>query len=64
MPSFRSQRRMMQALHGKGDTDEAFPYFLAEHLHKTVREIQDMDHDEYVGWISYITAKNAKLGER
>lgn len=55
---------MMQALHGKGDTDEAFPYFLAEHLHKTVREIQDMDHDEYVGWISYITAKNAKLGER
>jgi hypothetical protein len=33
---------------------------LAEHLHKTVAEIQQMDFYEYIGWGEYLKIKNTK----
>jgi hypothetical protein len=50
---------MMLALHGRPSHVEAFPYQLAERLHKTVSEIEALPHAELVGWAAYLTAKQA-----
>lgn len=50
---------MMLALHGRETEFDAFVYVLAEKLHKTVGEIEQMPHAEYVRWQAYFTAQNA-----
>lgn len=41
---------------------EAFDFYLAERLHKTVAEIRAMPADEYGGWADWFEVKNA-LGD-
>ena len=33
-------------------------YQLAEHLHKTVAEIREMDHREWIVWFAYFKLKD------
>jgi hypothetical protein len=40
-----------------------FAYFLAEHLHKTVAEILQMDVREYQGWLAWFQMKADKNGK-
>jgi len=39
-----------------GEADE-FEFFLAEKLHRTVAELDEMDHAEYVRWVVYYGRK-------
>lgn len=55
---------MMLSLHNGQDSDLAFSFFLAEKLCITVGQIDDMPRDEYIGWVAYFAAKNAKATER
>lgn len=41
----------------EGGEVDVFTYYLAEHLGKTLTEIGDMPHAEYVGWKSYYKVK-------
>lgn len=41
----------------ENDSAAEFEFQLAEHLHKTVAEIREMDHDEYVRWNAYLLRK-------
>lgn len=50
---------MMLGLHGRPSDVEAFTYFLAHQLHKTVGEIEVMPRAEYVHWEAYFTVKHA-----
>ena len=55
---------MMFALHGKPSDVDAFQFFLAEKLCKTICELQDMPASEYVQWAAYYKAKTAVEGVR
>lgn len=33
-------------------------YSLAEHLHKTVAEIEQMTYEEFNGWVAYFEVRN------
>ncbi len=38
---------------------------IAEHLHKTVQEIQTgMRTDEFLGWVEYLRIKNERAGNQ
>lgn len=37
---------------------DAFSYFLADRLGRTLGELDDMPHAEYVGWVSYHKVRN------
>lgn len=50
---------MMLAMNGRESDIDAFRFVLAEKLGRTVAEIDDMGHDEYVGWQAYFKVKNA-----
>ena len=50
---------MMLALHDRPSEVVAFRFYLATQLGKTLGEIDDMPHDEYVQWGAYFTAKHA-----
>lgn len=41
----------------EGSGVDVFTYYLAEKLGKTLTEIGDMPHSEYVGWQSYYKVK-------
>lgn len=41
-----------------GETVDAFSYFLADRLGRTLGELDDMPHAEYVGWVSYHKVRN------
>lgn len=49
----------MLALNGMASEVEVFWFFLAEKLGKTVHELQQMPHAEFVGWQAYYESKNA-----
>lgn len=36
-----------------GEEPDVFAYFLADRLGRTVAELDDMDHREYLGWQSF-----------
>lgn len=38
---------------------DAFMYFLATQLGKTVEQLDGLSHREYIGWSSYFKAKHA-----
>lgn len=57
VPSFASDRAMFFASVGKGSEVDLFAYFLADQLKKTVTELGDMPHSEYVGWKSFHVIK-------
>lgn len=50
---------MMLAMHGRESTTDAFLFFLAEKLGKTVAELGEMSHAEYVDWVAYWEAKRS-----
>lgn len=50
---------MVLALHDRPSDVDVFAYFLARELGRTVAEIEDMPHAEYVNWRAYFTAKHA-----
>lgn len=39
---------------------EVFRYFLADRLGKTLAELDDMPHAEYVGWVSFHKVKQQR----
>ena len=41
-----------------GEEVDVFAYFLADRLGKTLAEIEDMPHREYLGWRSFHQVKN------
>lgn len=49
----------MLALNGRASDFDAFTFYLATKLSKTVAEIEAMPHAEYVQWMGYFTAYNA-----
>lgn len=55
---------MMFSLHGKETETDAFLFFLATQLGKTVAELDGMSHGEYVQWQAYFEAKQAIEGVR
>jgi len=48
---------MIYAVHGMESDVDVFKFMLAEKLHMTVGEVEDMSHMEYVRWSAYLTAK-------
>lgn len=42
---------------GEASDVDLFAYFLAEKLGKTLGELDDMPHSEYLGWSSYHKVK-------
>lgn len=49
----------MLALNGAPSEVDAFMFHLARELGKTLAEIGEMSHEEYVLWRAYYTAKHA-----
>lgn len=49
----------MLALCGRPSDVDVFPFYLAEKLGRTVAEINELSHAEYVGWMAYWESKNA-----
>lgn len=49
----------MFSLHGKPSETDAFLFFLATELGKTVAELDGMSYGEYVQWQAYFEAKQA-----
>ncbi len=49
----------MLGLNGRATDVDMFSYFLAEKLHMTVEEVEQMTHSEYVNWSAYYTVKHA-----
>lgn len=41
-----------------GEGIDVFAYFLADRLGKTLAELDDMPHAEYVGWQSFHRVRN------
>lgn len=41
-----------------GEDVDTFAYFLADRLGKTLTELDDMPHAEYLGWRSFHLVKN------
>jgi hypothetical protein len=52
----------MLALNGRESDIDAFAFTLAKELGKTVAEIEDMSHAEYVGWQAYYKVQGALKG--
>lgn len=52
----------MLALNGRESDVDAFAFFLAEKLGKTLAEIEDMYHAEYVAWQAYVKVNNVLKG--
>lgn len=56
---------MMLALAGRGPDEKSdpdlypFAFFLAHQLHKTITEVENMTHREFVAWHAYFEAKHA-----
>lgn len=50
---------MMFALHDRPSEIDAFRFYLATQLGKTLAEIDLMPHQEYVEWGAYFTARHA-----
>lgn len=44
------------------DTEVEFEFFLAEKLHRTVAELDEMDNAEFVKWAAYF-ARKAQMRE-
>lgn len=49
---------MFFALHGRDSEINAFDFYLAEKLGKTIAEVHSIPNAEYVQWISYYTIRN------
>lgn len=49
----------MLALNGRESDFDAFKFYLATKLSKSVEEIENLSHAEYVQWQGYFTAFNA-----
>lgn len=54
----------MLGFHDRPSEVEVFSFFLARELGKTVAEIEQMSHAEYVRWQGYFTAKHAIENKR
>lgn len=50
---------MMLGLMGQPTTVDLFLYTLAQRLHKTVHELQQVPHREILEWAAYFKAKAA-----
>lgn len=55
---------MIFSLHGMESDADAFLYFLATQLGRTVAELDTMTYPEYVNWVAYFKAKGQKATER
>lgn len=54
---------MMLGLNGRAqDMVDTFGFFLAHKLGRTVKDLEEMPHDEYVGWQAYFEVRNALEG--
>lgn len=63
MPDFRKAfRKSGSPLASEAENRLAFKYMLAEHLHKTVGEVECMAHEELVGWSQFFHVRQ-KLRE-
>lgn len=51
-------------LNGRQSDVDVFRFILAEKLGRTVAEIDEMSHAEYVGWIAFHEARNASENMR
>ena len=51
---------MISAWYWNNDVDYLNLFVLAEHLHKTVQEIQQMDFYEYIAWGEYLDIKSKR----
>lgn len=54
----------MLSLNGKASDADAFLFFLATQLGRTVTELDVMPHSEYVQWAAYFKSKNAIENQR
>lgn len=60
MHDFEAERGMMLSLNGCYSSLDAFEYYLAEKLGRTVGELREtMDQAEFVEWQAYQVAQNA-----
>jgi hypothetical protein len=55
---------MMLSLNGRPADVDAFAFFLATQLGKTVAELDSMTFTEFVQWRAYFTAKHAIENQR
>lgn len=63
MPDFRKAfRKSGSPLASDAENRLAFKYMLAEHLHKTVGEVDRMSFEEFVGWNQFFHVRD-KLRE-
>lgn len=55
---------MMLSLNGRESDVDGFAFFLGEKLGKSVTEILDLPHDEYVAWQAYYKSMAAMSNQR
>lgn len=55
---------MIFSLNGRESDSDAFLFFLATQLGKTVAELDSLTYVEYVNWVAYFKAKNQRESMR